>query len=371
MRFMVINSATKDFKQIIKTAKTNKKILVAQVAPAVRVAIGEPFECVAKPKQIVTSLKQLGFDYVFDTTFSADVTIMEEGTEFLKRYNSGKLPLMTSCCPGWIQLVENSYPELKPYISTTKSPQQIMGSLVKNYFSKIIDKNAEDLYHVSVMPCVRKQSEADKIGDVDIVITTNDLVDWLKENNIDFCNLEETEFDHPMGEGTGGGIIFGRTGGVMLAALRYVYRTLTGETLEDVELTSNKIIPSVKEATLYIPIESNTVLMIDIAIVVGLGDAKKYVKAMKDGTIKHHFIEVMACVPVGCASGGGSYACHRQQPNVGKNKEILEKRKDLLNQLDDESVSKVCDENTSLQKLYKEYLGKPYEGIANDLLHLH
>lgn len=366
---IIVNS--NDFKTKIEKAKTQKKTLVVQVAPAVRAAIGEPFGCVVKPKQIPTSLKKLGFDFVFDTTFAADVAIMEEGTELIRRYKQGNLPLMTSCCPGWVQLVESAFPQFKKHVSTTKPPQQIMGALIKNYFCQKINTNPKDIFSVSVMPCVRKQSEADKkhmnthddCKDVDLVLTTSDLAELLKDSNIDLCSLEESEFDAPMGDGTGGAILFGRSGGVMLAALRFAYERLTNEKLGNVNFTSNATIPSVKEA--HIKFE-DTGIALDIAIVAGLADAKKYINALKDGKLKHDFVEVMACMPYGCVGGGG-------QPKIEKSKmkETLEERKNLLNGLDNESDHKTCHENSQVNELYDEYLGQPYEGLAKDLLHTH
>ena len=362
--------ASQDYLSIIKQQKLNNKVTIAQVAPSVRAAIHEPFNCnPIKPTQIVSSLKKIGFDYVFDTCFSADVTIMEEGTEFITRFSQGDLidlPMITSCCPGWVQLVETSYPELLPRLSTTKSPQQIMGALVKNYFSQKINTSPENVFMMSVMPCVRKQGEADKehinsiqnIKDVDLVITTNDLVSILKTENNDLCNIHETEWDNPMGNSSGGAVIFGRSGGVMLAALRFAYEKLTGEKLIHVDMTPNSEFPFLTEAVIKI-----NDIEIKIAVIKGLGDAKKYIRALYDGKVKHHFVEVMACVDA-CISGAGN-------PPVGKNKDLIQQRKDIINNLDERSKEKVCSDVSDINVLYKEFLGEPNSGKAHDLLHTH
>jgi NADP-reducing hydrogenase subunit HndD len=361
-----------DLRDSIKQAKVANKIVVAQVAPSVRVAIGEPWgRHDVRPAQLVTSLRQLGFDYVFDTVFSADVTIIEEGNEFLTRFRSGQLEtqtMFTSCCPGWVQLVESTYPELKPQLSSTKSPQQIMGALVKNYFaSEVAQRPPEDIYMISIMPCVKKQAEANRPGvdthphtkDVDLVVTTQELAKALQEGSVDICSLADTAFDNPMGSGSGGGIIFGRTGGVMLSALRFLHEQVTGAPLTHVDLSPNPVLPSVKEAT----VDLDSGVQIKIAVVLGLADAKKYVKAMKEGLIHHHFVEVMGCVPAGCVSGGG-------QPPVGKNKELVDLRRRALDQIDEHSEHRAPHHNPDVHALYKDYLGtEPNHGKAHELLH--
>lgn len=347
--------------------KKEKYKLIAQVAPAVRVALGEPFGGkIVKPKQIVTALKKIGFEYVFDTLFGADLTIVEEGTELIYRLKQGK-PLYTSCCPGWIQFIDNAYPDMKEYISTCKSPQQMMGAIVKHYFAYQIQVDPLNIYMVSFMPCVKKQAEADKVGvnlqtgvkDVDLVITTDILAELLKENNIDPSTLEETDFDSPLGEGSGGAAIFGRTGGVMIAALRYAYSVMTnGNSLPEIEWSPLKDICGIKEATITIPGQNIT---LKVAIIVGLADAKKYINVFKEGKVKHDFIEVMACFPAGCISGGG-------QPLVGKNKNLIEIRKNALNAFDNGTGSH---QNIHIKKLYSEYLGEPMSEQAQNLLHQH
>jgi iron-only hydrogenase group A len=365
----------KDHNLTLRSQKASHKILVAQVAPSVRVAIGEPFGMrPIRPTQLVTSIKHLGFDYVFDTLFSADVTIMEEGTELLTRFKKGELqtlPMFTSCCPGWVQLAESSYPELLDHLSTTKSPQQIMGAIVKNYWVEKQGIRPEDVYMVSFMPCIKKQGEADRAHinthphtkDVDLVITTAELAKILHDNAIDLPTLSDTPFDNPHGFGSGGGVIFGRSGGVMLSALRFAYEALTHTTLNDADIhwQPNEVLPSVKEAIINIPSQS---LSLKVAVVLGLADAKQYVKALKAGKVHHHFVEVMGCVPGGCISGGG-------QPPIGKNQGLIQLRKDAINNFDDISKVKAAHKNPFIAELYDSYLDTPMSEKAHDLLHTH
>lgn len=364
--------------------KRAEKTLIAQVAPAVRVGVGEGFGVKAgdiSPKQLVKALRKVGFQYVFDTLFSADVTIIEEGTELLQRLKEGKLndrPMATSCCPGWIALVESNYPEIIPCISTTKSPQMIMGAIVKHVFAESIGIRPQDVYMISFMPCVRKQGEADRpcfgseeARDVDLVITTNELVQFLHDQEIDLPNEMESDFDQPLGEGTGGAAIFGKSGGVMIAALRYAYWVLTGETLGEVQFSPIPGYQSISEASLtFTPRPDNPVgipaeeITLNVAVVAGLGDAKKFLKAVGEGKSNHHFVEVMACAPYGCIGGGGNLP-------VGKNKTLLDERKAALTAFDDNAIKKGAQDNESVRELYEQHLGKPGEGKAHDLLHTH
>ena len=353
----------------IKAKKLAKKVKIAQVAPSVRVALGEPFSGKVNPKQMVTCLKKIGFDYVFDTFFSADLTIIEEGTELLEHVKNGS-PMFTSCCPGWMQFVDQACPELKPHISTSKSPQQMMGAVVKTYFAEQIGVSANDIYMVSFMPCVKKQGEANIAAndshsgykDIDLVITTSELASMLKEEAMDPTEESNTDFDNPMGEGTGSSAIFGRTGGVMLAALRFAYSKLTGGgVLSEVDWHPMDGVPGVKEALIEIKTIDGYVVGLKVAIIVGLADAKKYVGLFKEGKVKHDFVEVMACYPAGCITGGG-------QPLVGKDKNLVEKRKAAINAFDD---GKASDENPWITKLYNEYLGEPMGEKAHELLHRH
>lgn len=352
----------------IKAKKLAKKVLVAQVAPSVRVALGEPFAGKVNPQQMVTCLKKIGFDYVFDTFFSADLTIIEEGTELLGQLKKGA-PMFTSCCPGWMQFIDQACPEIKQYVSTSKSPQQMMGAVVKTYFAEQIGVSPNDIYMVSFMPCVKKQGEANLAAndshygykDVDLVITTSELAAMMKEEAMDPTEEGNTPFDNPMGEGTGSGAVFGRTGGVMLAALRFAYSKLTGGVLPDVDWHPMEGLPGVKEALIQIKTEEGYTVGLRVAVVVGLADAKKYVGLFKEGKVRHDFVEVMACYPAGCVTGGG-------QPPIGKDKGLVEKRRQAMNAFDD---GKASDTNPWITKLYEEYLGEPMGEKAHELLHRH
>jgi iron only hydrogenase large subunit-like protein len=304
---------------------------------------------------------------VFDTFFSADLTIMEEGTELIECFGREQ-PMFTSCCPGWVQLVNSVYPQLKPFVSTSKSPQMMMGAMIKSYFAERVGVSYKDIYSVSVMPCVKKQSEVDRVGgihisegikDVDLVVTTQDVIGVFKDMGVDPSELPETEFDHPMGTGSGGGAIFGRTGGVMEAALRFAYASLTsGEVMPELVWTPMKELPGVKECT--IEIESKGAHhVLRVAVVLGLADAKKYTQGFLDGAWRHDFVEVMGCVPGGCISGGG-------QPPVGKNKELMEARRKAMNTFDN---GQGAHNNVWIHKLYDEYLGEPMGEKAHHLLH--
>ncbi len=373
---------TKDYVKIIQEQKSDNKKLVVQIAPAVRVAVSEGFGLkpgTITPQQLVTGLKELGFDYVFDTLWSADVTIVEEGTEFLNRLVNGELedvPMMTSCCPGWVQLAEQSFPEILPYISTTKSPMMIMGSTIKNLLPKLIDIDAKDIYSTALMPCVRKQGEADMHGGedenrhIDIVFTTNDVIQMFKEQNIDLPNLQETNFDNPFGLGTGGAAIFGKSRGVMIAALRFAYLLLTKEQLTDVQFKPIEGFNDIVEATISLKpsIDNpfnlpNQEISFKVAVIAGLGGAKKFVDYVIHNKTEYKFVEVMAC-PQGCISGAGN-------PNVGKNKELMMQRKEALTQFDNDATKKSSQENEDVMDLYEKHIGNANGTKAHDLYHTH
>lgn len=362
------------------------KVKVIQVAPAVRVAISEGFNMQpgrVSPGQLVTALKQIGFEYVFDTVFSADVTIVEEANELMNKYLEGSLenrPMFTSCCPGWVQLVEKAYPEVIEYVSTTKSPQMIMGSIVKRVFSRLIKVQPNDILMASCMPCVRKQGEADRpeftdmygVKDVDYVFTTQDMIDVFKHFGVDMFNLPETNFDNPLGIGTGAGVIFGKTQGVLGAALRYIYYELMNEHLRYVSFTpvKGRNEKDIIETSLWLtPKGSNRwnlspdtgPINLRVAIVTGLGGAKHYLKGMRSGEYKHHFVEVMAC-PAGCISGTG-------QPSIGKNKNVIELRKEAIDALDEGSARKCAQENEGVTQLYDDFIGLPCGHYAEELFH--
>ena len=351
------------------------KIVIAQTAPAVRTALGRDFGFAPGTLvtgKMVTALRQLGFDYVFDTDFGADVTIMEEGTELLGRlgkYLAGdpsvKIPLMTSCCPGWVSFVEQHYPELRDYLSTTKSPQQIFGAVAKNYFAQKMGIPREKMVVVSIMPCLAKKYEAsrpehavDGNPDVDYSIYTRELARLIRHANINFEELPDGEFDNPLGESTGAGVIFGTTGGVIEAACRTAYEIFTKQPLQKVEFEELRGLDGVRSATIDF---NGTPIKIGIAH--GLGNARKLIEEVKNGTSPYHAIEVMAC-PGGCIGGGG-------QPFHKGRMEVLKKRAAALYQADEEKPLRKSHENPFVQQLYKEYMGEPCGPLAHKLLHTH
>ena len=351
------------------------KIVIAQTAPAVRTALGRDFGFAPGTLvtgKMVTALRQLGFDYVFDTDFAADVTIMEEGTELLGRlgqYLAGdpsvKIPLMTSCCPGWVSFVEQHYPELRDYLSTTKSPQQIFGAVAKNYFAQKMGIPREKMVVVSIMPCLAKKYEAsrpehavDGNPDVDYSIYTRELARLIRYANINFEELPDGEFDNPLGESTGAGVIFGTTGGVIEAACRTAYEIYTKQPLPKVDFEELRGLDGIRSATIDF---NGTPIKIGIAH--GLGNARKLIEEVKNGTSPYHAIEVMAC-PGGCIGGGG-------QPFHKGRMEVLKKRASALYQADAEKPIRKSHENPFVQQLYKEYMGEPCGPLAHKLLHTH
>ncbi|SDC24129.1 NADH-dependent [FeFe] hydrogenase, group A6 [Geotoga petraea] len=344
--------------------ENDEYITVVQTAPAVRVAIAEEFK--QKPGTIVTGqmvegLKLLGFDKVFDTNFAADLTIMEEGTEFINRLkNNGKLPLFTSCSPGWIKFIEHNYPEYLDNLSSCKSPQQMFGAIVKNYYAKKLDISPDKLKVVSVMPCTAKKYESQRnemSKDVDFVLTTRELAKMFKHAGIDLCNLPESKYDNPLGESTGAAVVFGTSGGVMEAALRTAYEIITGLELENLDFNNVRGIKGIKEATIKIGSKD-----INIAVANGLGNARILMEKIKKEEKKYHFVEFMAC-PGGCIGGGG-------QP-IPTDEETLIERMTSLYDIDKNSKIRKSHENPYIKKLYEEYLGEPNGGIAHEILHTH
>jgi NADH-quinone oxidoreductase subunit G len=345
------------------------KYVVVQTAPAVRAALGEEFGISegAVTGKMTEVLKELGFDKVYDTTFAADLTIMEEATEFIGRYESGEnLPMITSCCPGWINLIEKHYGNLLNLPSTCKSPQQMWGAIAKSYLAEKIGIPPEKLFVVSVMPCVAKKFEANREEfisasghpDIDVVISTRELAKMIKRAGLDFTSLTSSDFDTIMGESTGAGVIFGTTGGVMEAALRTAYEWITNNTLEDLDFKAVRGLEGVKEASLVI--DGNT---INIAVVSGLSNAKQLLDNIDETSKKYHFIEVMAC-PGGCINGGG-------QPYSNEKYSLIEKRMTALYTEDTNKVIRKSHENPEIIKLYEEFLGKPNGEKAHYLLHTH
>ena len=344
------------------------KVVVVQTAPSVRVALGEelgiPVGNVVTG-QMVAALRQLGFDKVFDTNFSADLTIMEEGHEFLDRLqNGGVLPMITSCSPGWVNMIELKYPELLPHLSTAKSPQGMFGAVAKTYFAEKAGIDPAKIVSVSVMPCTAKKAEAARpelcdsgYRDVDIVITTRELGRMIREAGIDFINLPNEEYDSPLGTSSGAGAIFGITGGVMEAALRTVADVVAGKSLEKVDYQEVRGMAETREAVIDI---GDT--KVKVAVVNTLKSAKEMLERIKAGTADYQFIEVMAC-PGGCIGGGG-------QP-VPVNQEIRKKRREALLSCDQASVIRKSHENPEIITLYETYLGKPLGEKAHRLLHTH
>ena len=347
------------------------KYVVFQTAPAVRVAIGEEFglpigtRCTGK---MVSAIRRLGADKVFDVDFAADLTIMEEGTELLNRINSGGvLPRITSCSPGWIKYCETFYPDFIPNLSTCKSPNQMQGAVTKTYFAKQNDLDPRDIYVVSVMPCTAKKFEIarpefgrDGYRDVDANLTTRELARMIRQAGLDFAHLPEEEFDDMLGESSGAGVIFGVTGGVMEAALRTVVDVLTGEDMPRLEYADVRGLEGIKEATVSVNGTD-----INVAIVHGTANAAKLLNAIRAGEKTYHFIEVMGC-PGGCVTGGG-------QPIVdARTRYYVDPRaaRAAATYSEDESMAiRKSHKNPAVQKLYAEFLGEPNSHIAHELLH--
>lgn len=347
------------------------KYVVFQTAPAVRVAIGEEFgmpigtRCTGK---MVSAIRRLGADKVFDVDFAADLTIMEEGTELLNRINNGGvLPMITSCSPGWIKYCETFYPDFIPNLSTCKSPNQMQGAVTKTYFAKQNDLDPRDIYVVSVMPCTAKKFEIarpefgrDGYRDVDANLTTRELARMIRQAGLDFVHLPEEEFDDMLGESTGAGVIFGVTGGVMEAALRTVVDVLTGEDMPRLEYADVRGLEGIKEATVNVNGTD-----INVAIVHGTANAAKLLNAIRAGEKTYHFIEVMGC-PGGCVTGGG-------QPIVdARTRYFIDPRaaRAAATYSEDESMAiRKSHKNPAVQKLYAEFLGEPNSHIAHELLH--
>ncbi|MDD4847779.1 MAG: NADH-dependent [FeFe] hydrogenase, group A6 [Bacteroidales bacterium] len=361
--------------QVIRALTDKTKTVIVQTAPAVRVALGEEFGM--EPGTIVTgkmaaALRELGFNYVFDTDFAADLTIMEEGTELLGRLSDFlagkkdvKLPILTSCCPGWVNFLEHNFPEMKEVPSTAKSPQQMFGAIAKTYFANKIGVKREDLIVVSVMPCLAKKYECQRDefktnGDPDVnySISTRELAKLIKMANIDFVNLPDAEFDNPLGESTGAAPIFGVTGGVIEAAVRTAYEVFTGQKLPKIEFTELRGLEGVRSATIKVGD-----LDLNIGIANGLGNARKLLNQVKKGEANYHAIEIMAC-PGGCIGGGG-------QPLHHGNSEIILKRSAAIYEEDRNKPLRKSHENPYIVKLYEEFLGKPCGELSHHLLHTH
>ena len=351
--------------------KNPDRYVVVQTAPAVRVAIGEEFEMPigtnAKGK-MVTALKRLGFDKVFDTNTGADFTIMEEANEFIERIQgNGVLPMITSCSPGWVRFAEKNYGECLDHLSSCKSPHQMFGALIKSYYAEKYGIDRNKICVVSVMPCVAKkyecvrpEMEVDGVRDVDYVLTTRELARMIKQANIDFVKLEDSNFDDPMGEASGAGAIFGTTGGVMEAAIRTAVDTLENKNMDKLEYKEVRGEKGIKEATL--DIGGNEV---KIAVVSGLSNARKIMEQIKAGTSPYHFIEIMAC-PGGCVVGGGQPI---KSSKIRETVDVRKLRADALYEIDEKSTIRKSHENPAVKQIYEEYLEKPGSHKAHKYLH--
>jgi len=349
-----------DYKKLMDILNDDEKFTIVQLAPSVRVALCEEFNMDIKDlslKKIVTALKALNFKKVFDTNFSADLTIIEEAEELIDRIkNNGKLPMFTSCCPAWVRMVETKYPKLIDNLSSCKSPQQMFGATAKAFLHNVYDVNKKDMFVVSIMPCIAKKYEADREemkDDVDMVITTREFARLLRLASIDIKSLDESEFDSPFGVSSGAGMIFGRTGGVMEAALRTAYRKLKGE-----DMTVNSIDFKENEAGIFEGYVNLDNKKLKLAVVSSLGKAQKL---LNDDINKYDFIEVMAC-PSGCINGGG-------QPFIKGDLNILNTRIDDVNAIDENSDIRVSLDNPDIKNIYRKFLGYPGSLIAHEVLH--
>ncbi|MBN1952817.1 MAG: iron hydrogenase small subunit [Bacteroidales bacterium] len=361
--------------KLIEDLSNPEKTVIVQTAPAVRAALGEEFGMAPGTSvtgKMVSALRQLGFNYVFDTDFAADLTIMEEGTEFLDRISRHlkgdkdvKLPILTSCCPGWVNFFEQQFTDMLDIPSTARSPQQMFGAIAKTYFADKIEVKRENLVVVSIMPCLAKKYECqrdefavDGNPDVDYSISTRELANLIKRANMDLNNMQEEDFDKPLGESTGAGVIFGATGGVIEAATRTAYEIFTKKSLDKVDFKQLRGMEGIRQAE--VDFDGTT---IKIGIAHGLGNARKLLEDVRAGKSEFHAIEIMAC-PGGCVGGGG-------QPLHHGNLEIIKKRTEAIYREDANKPIRKSHENPYIIKLYEEFLGKPMSEKAHHLLHTH
>ncbi|MDL2211789.1 [FeFe] hydrogenase, group A [Erysipelotrichaceae bacterium OttesenSCG-928-M19] len=346
-----------------------ESIVIVQTAPAVRVALGEEFDGepgTVSTGKMVSALKRMGFNYVFDTNWGADLTIMEEANEVVERLNgNGRLPILTSCCPGWIKFIEHQFPSLIDVPSTCKSPHEMQGAITKTYFANKLGIDPAKIYMVSVMPCVAKKFEAareelsvDGLADVDAVITTRELGSMIKEAGINYLGLEDEDFDHPLGESTGAAAIFGATGGVLEAALRTAAGWLTNDSAPTLDYKDVRGLEGIKEATLKI-----NDLELKVAAASGLGNTRTLLEKIESGENEYDVIEIMAC-PGGCIAGGG-------QPYNHGNREIIKARMESIYEIDVDKEIRESHKNPDIVKIYDEYLSKPGSEVAHKLLHTH
>lgn len=358
-----------DTQKVFDALARKDKITIVQIAPAVRAAWGEDLGLnreFATVKRLVGALRKMGFDYIFDTNFTADLTIMEEGSEFLERLkNKGNhtWPMFTSCCPGWVRFVKSQYPDMVGQLSTAKSPQQMFGAITKSYYAELLDVDPSRIFNISIMPCTAKKYEAgvsvlNDAGagqDVDVVLTTREIARMIRAEHITPEFLEEEEFDMPLGVGTGAAVIFGATGGVMEAALRSAYYLVMNENPNPDAFKDVRGREGWREATFDLAGSK-----LKVAVASGLGNTRRLIEAIRSGEAKYDFVEIMAC-PGGCAGGGG-------QP-IEDGKELAGERAEVLYGLDKVSNLRFSHENPSVIKCYQEYLGKPLSHRSHKLLH--
>lgn len=361
-----------DTQKVLDAIADPDKFVVVQAAPAVRASLGEAFDLPVGTNvegKMIAAMRRLGFDKVFDTNFSADLTIMEEAHEFLDRVqNGGTLPMITSCSPGWIRYCENYFPEFIPNLSTCKSPQQMFGAVVKTYYAQKLGKNPEDIVSVSVMPCTAKKYEINRddqsaagIPDLDITITTRELSRLIKKAGIMFNDLPDEECDSPLGTGTGAAVIFGATGGVMEAALRTAVWKLTGEKADSpIEFKDVRGVEGIKEATYNVGGKE-----VKVAVASGLANAKALLKRVKAGEAEYHFIEIMAC-PGGCVNGGGQIILPASVKNFT---DIRADRAKVLYDIDSANKMRCSHENPDVRAVYDEFFGEPNSHKAHEVLH--
>ena len=344
---------------------------VVQTAPAVRVALGEEFDSKIGTNvkgKMVTALKKLGFDKVFDTNTGADFTIMEEANEFIDRIeDGGTLPMITSCCPAWVRFAEKNYPDQLEHLSSCKSPHQMFGAVIKSYYARKFNIDPSKIFVVSVMPCIakkyectREEMEEDGLRDVDAVITTRELSRMIKQANIEFNSLEDTDFDDPMGEASGAGAIFGTTGGVMEAALRTAADTIERKSLGQFEYKAVRGGARIKRATVNIAGKD-----INVVVASGLKNARKIMDEIRAGNVDYQFVEIMAC-PGGCIMGGGQPI---KTSKIRSTVDVRKLRADSLYTIDEKSTIRKSHENPTIKTIYKEFFDKPGSKLAHKYLH--
>ena len=360
-----------NIKELLKKLEDKNIYVIVQTAPSIRVALGEEFGMPIGTNvtgKMVTALKKLGFDKIFDTNTGADFTIVEEANEFVKRLKENdNLPMMTSCCPAWVRFVEMNYPELIPHLSTCKSPHQMLGSIIKTYYAKTQNIDPKKIYTVSIMPCIAKKFErqrpemkSNKLFDVDNVITTVELADLIKSYNINFQELEDSNFDNQLGISTGAGAIFGTTGGVMEAALRTAQDTLTGKDLEKIKFGAIRGEKGIKRASVNIAGRN-----INVVVVNGLNNAKIILEEIKMGKADYQFVEVMACSG-GCIMGSGQPL--PKSPEFGI--DVRKLRANVIYSIDEKSTIRKAHESPVIKKVYEEFFEKPGSYRAEKFLHV-